>query len=229
MSKKLKTIEGAGGGGGCFPAGTLVNTPSGYKVIETLGVGDFVYAFDLKSFEPGEIELPGKIAPKEVTQLFTHTFGEVGYTSPLLVITHEKGELTVTGNHYILTPSKQSKETDEGFARADLLEVGDTIYTEYGEASLITSVEAGEEYDFVYNLEVADLHTYIAGKVRVHNGGGGKSSHTAVQAPNSIRTNQIARVLLCPGEGYHAGGVQSVAPPHRDSGGNRNPEAVHGK
>lgn len=201
MNSNPEKIYGEGGGGGCFPAGTLVNTPDGYKNIEDLVEGDLVYAFDLTSFEPGEIALPGRVFVKPISKTFKHSFGEVGYTSPLLIITHAKGELVVTGNHYILNKTRHTLKGEVGFCRADELKVDDVLYTEEGEEVVIEKIEAGEEYDFVYNFEVEDLHTYIAGQIRVHNGGGGKDSHTPVQAPNSVRTNQIARVLLCPGEG----------------------------
>lgn len=206
-------IYGEGGGGGCFPAGTPVNTPTGYKKIEELAIGDDVYAFDLTSFEPGEIALPGRIFVKKVTQTFTHTFGEVGYTSKLLTIVHERGELKVTGNHYILNKSRHTLKGETGFCRADELEIGDVLYTEFGEETVIKEVVPGDDYDFVYNLEVEELHTYVAGQIRVHNGGGGKSGgRTAVQAPNTVRTNQIARVLLCPGEGEGIGPWDNANP-----------------
>jgi hypothetical protein len=204
FGESLQSIYGeGGGGGGCFPAGVKINTPTGYKSIETLIVGDEVYAFDISSLEPDELNMPGEVCIKQVTATYIHTFGEVGYTSPLLIITHEKGILNVTGNHYILTPSKQSVNADKGFALASELAVGDVLYTEYGEKTTILSIDAGVEYDYVYNLEVADVHAYVADKIRVHNGGGGgkSSPRAAVQAPNTVRTNQIARVLNLVSEG----------------------------
>lgn len=201
---------------GCFPAGTKINTPTGYRLIEDIREGDEVYAFSLKNRFPGmEDEQPGLVYVKKVTEVFRHYVGEVGETTKLLKISYH-GEpehgiihddvLTVTGNHYILTPSKQSDETDPGFARADQLEVGDVMWTEYGDEVIITNIEDGGEYDFVYNFEVEDLHTYIAGGIRVHNGGGGKGkSRAPKQSPNSIQVKQTIRVLLSPGEGEIGG------------------------
>lgn len=198
-----KDIYGEGGGGGCFPAGTKVNTPQGYRNIEDIKVGDTIYAYDISTIEPEEYNLPGVVSEKEVINTFIHLFGEVGYTSKLLKIKHTDGTLVVTGNHYILTPSRQSVDADPMFARADELQVGDILYTEYGAEVVIEEIIAGDEYDFVYNLEVADLHTYVASKIRVHNGGGGKgdSPRAAVQAPNTVRTRQVARVLNLVSEG----------------------------
>ena len=202
-------IHGEGGGGGCFPAGTKINTPTGYRLIEDLVIDDEVYAFDISSDEPGEVSMPGVVFVKKVTAVFKHSYDEVGYQSPLLIITHEKGEFKVTGNHYILTPSRQTKDADQGFALASELQIGDILFTEYGEETLITDIQVGEEYDFVYNFEVEELHAYVASKIRVHNGGGGGkgggSAHIATQAPNSIRTNQIARVINLVSEGETKG------------------------
>ena len=92
---------------------------------------------------------------------------------------------------------------------------GDILITQDGEESRILSITAGSEYDFVYNLEVSDFHTYIAEDVRVHNGGGGKggSQRTPVEAPDSLRSKQFARVLDLVSEGEIRGlvdGLRSV-------------------
>lgn len=208
---------------GCFPAGTKINTPIGYRLIENIQVGDEVYAFSLANRMPGmPDEQPGQVFVKKVTETFKHFHGVVGETTKLLKITYHgepehgyvhDGELVVSGNHYILTPSKQSEETDAGFARADVLEVGDVMWTEYGDEVIITSIEDGGEYDFVYNFEVEDCHTYIAGGIRVHNGGGGKGKKGAPkQSPNSVQVKQTIRVLLSPGEG-EIGGLYNEADP----------------
>lgn len=212
MTNKNENIVAAG----CFPAGTKVNTPGGYRFIEDLLVGDEVYAFTLANRDPGmPLVQPGQVFVKKITETFKHFHGVVGETTKLLNISYHgepehgyvhDGVLTVSGNHYILTPSKQSEETDEGFARADLLEVGDVMWTEYGDEVIITKIEDGGEYDFVYNFEVEDFHTYIAGGIRVHNGGGGKGSKGAPkQSPNSVQVKQTIRVLLTPGEGEIGG------------------------
>jgi len=212
MEIKNENIVAAGG---CFPAGTKINTPIGYRLIEDLKAGDEVFAFTLAPLEAGmPDEQPGRTFTKTITETFKHTFGEVGYTSPLLEITYHgiaehgaihDGLLLVTGNHYILTPSRQSAETDPGFARADELQVGDKLWTEYGDAVEIVAITPAGEYDFVYNFEVADFSTYIASGIRVHNGGSGKKQRTPVQAPNSVRTKQVIRALFCPGEGESGG------------------------
>jgi len=177
------TIAGGGGGGGgggygyyqysvttCFPANTMISTPAGLIPIQDIKVGDSVYAYD-----PSGSNYSGHISPKTVTQAFVHTWQD---DCPLLNIKHEGGILTTTVNHEILTSSKQTPLSDPGFARADALEVGDTIYTTNGIAVKIQEITKGESYDLVYNFEVDELHTYIADGIRVHNGspGGGKNN-----------------------------------------------------
>ena len=175
------SIYGGGGGGGgggyyntsssCFPAGTMISTPNGLIPIEDIKEGDVVYGYDATDYNYSSL-----IVPSIVTKKHIHTWEESGSTCQLLVIKHEHGVLNVTVNHEILTSSKQNPLSDKGFARADELEVGDTIYTTNGVAVKIQEITRGEPYDLVYNFEVEDVHTYIADGIRVHNGGGGKGT-----------------------------------------------------
>lgn len=180
------TIAGGGGGGGgggygflrttstsCFPANTMISTPNGLIPIQDIKKGDMVYAYN-----PSGNNYSGHISAKPVTETMVHTWEESGSVSPLLVIKHEGGVLTTTVNHEILTSSKQTPGSDPGFARADALEVGDTIYTTNGIAVKIQQITNGQPYDLVYNFEVDELHTYIADGIRVHNGGGGSGKKT---------------------------------------------------
>lgn len=177
------TFAGGGGGGGgggyystsssCFPGDALVSTPNGLVEIKDLKVGDIVYAYDATG-----LNYSGALFKKRVTETFVHSWEESGSVSPLLVITHEHGKLTTTINHHILTSSRASAtdEADAGFVQADELQVGDVIYLEDGSATAILNIEAGQPYDFVYNLTVEDFHTFVADGIRVHNKGGGKGT-----------------------------------------------------
>ena len=171
-------IYGGGGGGGgggyssttstCFPIGTPISTPNGIVAIESLNVGDLVYGFDI-----GETaNYSADLVAKPVTQVFKHSWSEADEFSKLIIISHTRGTLNITGNHEILT-SSQPGTTYLGFVRAEYLKIGDIIYDEQGQPSEILEISPGEPYDYVYNFEVADVHTYVAGGIRVHNGGGG--------------------------------------------------------
>jgi hypothetical protein len=175
-------IYGGGGGGGgggyfstsstCFPAGTLINTPNGLVAIETLNSGDLVYGFDIYA-DPGAYNYAAKLVAKPVTQVFKHSWSEADEFSRLLIIDHQQGTLTITGNHEVLTSSRDATGPYPHFVRAEHLQIGDIIYDDNGSPTEILEITPGEPYDYVYNFEVADVHTYVASGIRVHNGGGG--------------------------------------------------------
>ena len=152
----------------CFLPGTLVSTPNGYVTIETIQVGDLVYAYNIGP----EFNNSVALEPKIVTKTYTHTWEEANQVTPLLVITHSQGELIVTPEHELLCLDKVDPNSDyPGFVRADALAVGDIIYAEDGSELTVTNISNGpEHYEYVYNIEVDDFHTYVADNVRVHNG-----------------------------------------------------------
>ena len=152
----------------CFLPGTLVSTPNGYVAIETIQVGDLVYAYNIGP----EFNNSVALEPKTVTKTYTHTWEEANQVTPLLVITHSQGELIVTPEHELLCLDKVDPNSDyPGFVRADALAVGDIIYAEDGSELTVTNISNGpEHYEYVYNIEVDDFHTYVADSVRVHNG-----------------------------------------------------------
>jgi hypothetical protein len=156
------------GSNSCFLPGTLVSTPNGYVTIETIRVGDLVYAYNIGPDFNNSIALE----PKTVTKTYTHTWDEANQVTPLLIIAHSQGELIVTPEHELLCLDKVDPNSDyPGFVRADALAVGDIIYAEDGSELTITNISNGpEHYEYVYNIEVDDFHTYVANNVRVHNG-----------------------------------------------------------
>jgi hypothetical protein len=147
-------------GGGCFPANTLVSTPDGMKKIQELQIGDSVYGFDIET---------GAVVTSIITETTKHSWEEMGMTSPLVVVTHEKGALTLTTNHPVYKKGSTSVEGHVDFENAGNLKVGDVLTTEKGELTVITNIVPGAQYDYVYNIEVDAVHTYNAEEVRVHN------------------------------------------------------------
>jgi len=90
----------------CFPKGTKISTPNGFKNIEDIDIGDYVYSFNHET---------GKVEVKQVDYLFCKT------SEQLCDITLDNGNtLTCTTNHPIYT--------NRGYIRADELEKGDIVY-----------------------------------------------------------------------------------------------------
>ena len=142
----------------CFTGDTLVATEDGRRRIDQIKVGDKVWAYNP---DTGEKEL------KEVVNVF------VKETDEILHLETTDGTIDTTTTHpfYVV---------GEGWKAAGDLKAGDEIYALDGSAVTIlsTSLEKLDEPIKVYNLEVADFHTYFVGNtgMLVHNRCGGSGS-----------------------------------------------------
>lgn len=173
----------------CFPSDTLISLQNhGVKTITEIEVGDIVLAFD-STANFGR----GALVPRKVTALYHNT------TDEWIKLTWTEGgeakELVTTPGHHFLdrfgnfpTIEEMLKDgmTSVVLASGDLVEVHAEriIYSEetayrfeqaYQQAAAIGNtalkpkpVNAWQ----TYNFEVEDLHTYVAGGVRVHNESG---------------------------------------------------------
>jgi hypothetical protein len=129
-------------------------TPDGYRLIETLQVGDFVLARD-------EFDVTGAVAPKVIEKVFVRS---------ALILKLHLGQQVIgtTTEHpfYVL---------DRGWISADELWEGAELVGHDGITTKITQIEPTREYAVVYNVRVADWHTYFVGaadwgfSVWVHN------------------------------------------------------------
>ena len=190
----ISDIEGAGGGG-CFTKDQKVFTSHGWKPIHRIRPGDLVVAYDVE----------GTLGHGVVVQTFTHPIEQ--NNSGIYTIKWIEGEQTqsleVTGNHAIYV----GIETESQFKEAREFEVGDTFYKYDGTPLVITEIDFRdiEPDELTYNLEISPHHTYIVNGVKVHNGGGGKSSsgssRPAQEEPNTLRSTNIARVMEVISEG----------------------------
>jgi hypothetical protein len=178
----------------CFVRGTPVLLADGNrKPIEQIEVGDIVFAFDghgelqprrvLRLFENTTTELI-ELSPAPDHRGVAET---VGFTT-----------LTVTPGHAFLTADGQFREIGKTIKQSNLqgtptqivlssgtvigvqarhiawsLETADRYertemlsYASVGNSALAPRIEQGWK---TYNFEVEDLHTYVAGGVRVHN------------------------------------------------------------
>jgi RHS repeat-associated protein len=139
----------------CFAAGTTVLTEHGFVAIETLEVGDVVWAYDP---DTGESALKPILKTGVNTQdtIWNLTLAKGGET-----YRHE-----VTGSHPYFVP-------DIGWVEVAHLRVGNELLTEGGETAIVTGVFDTGQVQTTYNFEVADINTYYvsAARVLVHNCG----------------------------------------------------------
>ncbi len=140
-----------GGGGGCFPAGTIIQTTAGGIPIEKIRADDRVLAFSNDRIVQADVK---NVYEKE---------------DRLLVIRTAKAKLTTTSEHPLLTRDgfTEARNIKKGMEVAILSE-GHRVWTR------IRSIKPGG-VSTVYNLEVAPPHTFIADGFIVHNKGGGFS------------------------------------------------------
>ena len=140
------------GGGGCFPSGTRIATPTGWRAIETLVPGEVVQAVT-----PG-----GALTRATVRETFRTV-------SPILELRLEGITLRTTAEHPIAVGGDR-------FVLAGLLEPGQHVLTLRDGKTLsvpILEVRRIEGTVEVFNLTVDSPHTFVAEGVIVHNKGGG--------------------------------------------------------
>ena len=137
----------------CFVGDTKVLVENGYKNIEDIKVGDYVYALDLNSNER---------FLRKVTRKFEG-------------VSIDTYEITVNGEKIVATPKHEFYVVDKGWVRAYNLVEGD-ILNSYANGNLeITNIKyiKHKEPVKVYNLTVDGLHNFLIAKdqLLVHNSG----------------------------------------------------------
>jgi hypothetical protein len=135
----------------CFVAGTTVLTAEGHVPIETIEIGDMVWA---ENHETGEKSL------KRVAQTF---FRE----------TDQFVHIKVDGQDITTTPEHPFWVLQKGWTDAIELSAGDTLILQDGKQVIIEHIqhELLESPVTVYNFEVEDYHTYYVtdSSILVHN------------------------------------------------------------
>ena len=137
-------------GSGCFLAGAMVSTPTGLMAIEQIKEGDMVYGYNTEG-----------LVERSVRKTYRHKFDD-----NLLNIRHSSGVLPVTEGHNILV-SQPGDETPK-YIHASKLNVGDILFTGEGEESIISNIENGGRSDFVYNIDVDEVHNFTVEDIRVY-------------------------------------------------------------
>jgi hypothetical protein len=128
---------------GCFAAGTKLWTPQGFRVVEEILEGELV-------FSRSEFEVDGPI----VAKLVAAKFDRVGR---LLHVHLANGKIIKT------TPEHPFFVYDKEWTEAGALKTGEWVRTDNGWTSVEEVFDTGL-YERVYNLRVADWHTYFVGE-----------------------------------------------------------------
>jgi len=145
-------VHNKGGGGGCFPAGTMIRTPSGRIPIERLSAGEKVRA----------VNPEGGMVEAGVEKLFATR-------SAVVTIETDHGTLRTTPEHPVGLPGGIFLEAGKLRPGQKVLILNDGVLNPA--AVIRTSTQEREEV--VYNLSVSLPHTFLAGNFLVHNKGGG--------------------------------------------------------
>ena len=147
-----------GGGGGCVPAGTMLETAAGPMAIELVKVGDLVRGYDEHTLAP-------VITP--VTHTFTYE------DRALYRFTTQAG--TIVASHDHRPWRKRAWEGPEPLGHYPPLRAfvpGDITLWEVDGALVETEVLAVEPLgraERVYHLTMAEGHMYVAGSLPAHN------------------------------------------------------------
>jgi hypothetical protein len=154
---------------GCFAAGTKLWTPLGYRNVEDLQPGEWVYA-------RAEHDPYGPIAAKVVEAKFART-GRILH-------------LHLPGGRLIRTTPEHPFFLDgKGWTAAGALQAGDRLRTDGGWVAVAEVFDTGE-YAPVYNLRVAEYHTYFVGDA---GWGWALWAHNTYTVPQVVQTavNQV--------------------------------------
>ena len=144
-------ISGAVSSPYCFVAGTTVLTAAGAAAIETIEVGDYVWAWD---------ENTKDVALKQVVETYVNE-------------TDELVHVFVNGEEIVTTPAHPFYSPVKGWTDAVHLRAGDILVLVNGEYVVVEKVQHKilEAPIKVYNFQVEDYHTYYVSDsgVLVHN------------------------------------------------------------
>jgi hypothetical protein len=138
----------------CFVAGTPVRLVDGWRAIEELLVGD-------RLLSRSEWDAAGALVACEVTAV---------HVREALV-----WELVLGGQTIVTTAEHPFFSVERGWVKLQELAVGETLVGHDGQWTKVASVRNTNEWRTVYNVTVAEHHTYFVGKdewgfsVWVHN------------------------------------------------------------
>ncbi|MCE5264606.1 MAG: TIM44-like domain-containing protein [Deltaproteobacteria bacterium] len=186
-------VHNKGGGGGCFPAGTMIRTPSGEIPIEELQAGEKV-----RAFSPGggtvEARVEKSFAARASVMTVETDLGLLRTTAEHPVglpggIFLEAGKLR-PGQKVLIrgdgaSPGSTAGGTDRGHERAASRPEDPGLRAAGFETATVIRISTQEKREVVYNLSVGSPHTFLAGNFLVHNKGGGGSHSSSGHSHSS--------------------------------------------
>ncbi len=199
----------------CFPAGTLVTTEVGPKPIEKISAGEKVWAKDVAN-------------DTWTLCLVSKTFS-IFHCGDFASIDFAGETITSTGNHPFWVvegvelekhrkpthtePFKPGARVPGRWVDARDLRAGDSLLRRSGETAKVNAVTTSEQSLVVFNLRVADVHTYAVGnnEILVHNNSSCLPADAIVVRGGMCETEQIKA-----GTGTHSSGITGFsvkAPP----------------
>ncbi len=128
---------------GCFAAGTPLLTPDGPIPIELLNVGDYVLS-------RSEWDANGVVEPKMVVEVYRRL-------SQIIHLHVGDQVIKTTGVHPFFVLGKD-------WILANEIKPGDRLVGHDNQAIIVDEVFDTGEYEVVYNLQIADHHTYFVGR-----------------------------------------------------------------
>jgi hypothetical protein len=178
----------------CFPAGTHLKTPTGSKPIEQFVVGD-----EITSRDENDVAAP----------LVTSRVEEIFIREAFLLNLYVGGQLIQT------TSEHPFYVKGFGWLPAGELKPGDEFSTSDGNWIVVERIEEAGKWATVYNLRVADFHTYFLGhcnwdfSVWAHNTYRVGSIRDQVNKLNGTvngDVNKLMDLLLSPIKSFSIGG-----------------------
>ena len=178
-SKGIKKLQkSAGGTIGCFTAGTKIHTKDGFKAIESIKAGDYVWSENPETHEK---------ALKKVKKIFVREKDSVV-------------RLSINGEAIETTNEHPFYVQGHGWTNASELKVGDKVRLEDGTTGTVEKAKH-VKLDIpvtVYNFEVEDFHTYYVSeqKVLVHNTCAATVKNTQVAKASNATAQESEQVVV---------------------------------
>ena len=182
----------------CFPAGTTVATESGPKSIESIRSGERVWSHDVRT---------GAWMLCEVQETFERHYDghsvlitvgdetvEATLLHPFWVVSGKSLDSRPFRDHHHTVP--KDAITPGRWVDAGDLRIGDLLLLRNGERLPIRSVHIQPYHDTVYNFEVANLHNYTVGNLRilVHNDNGAEELIKLTSTQRNKLGEKLAKV-----------------------------------